>query len=120
MLYMLAAQLNYFMVRFLKLVNFIYFYGCLTESLLLHMVLFQYGRGHGLTFCFLVTEREEINFFFYQMIYTFYKQQLYLITNKSITKSAIWKTKQSKHQTLCYQKSNKVKLASYILKWKKF
>ena len=64
MLYMLAAQLNYFMVRFLKLVNFIYFYGCLTESLLLHMVLFQYGRGHGLTFCFLVTEREEINFFF--------------------------------------------------------
>ena len=64
MLYMLAAQLNYFMVRFLKLVNFIYFYGCLTESLLLHMVLFQYGRGHGLIFCFLVTEREEINFFF--------------------------------------------------------
>ena len=64
MLYMLAAQLNYFMVRFLNLVNFIYFYGCLTESLLLHMVLFQYGRGHGLTFCFLVTEREEINFFF--------------------------------------------------------
>ena len=80
MLYMLAAQLNYFMVRFLKLVNFIYFYGCLTEGLLLHMVLFQYGRGHGSTFCFLV--REGRNSFFFLSNDLHILQTTFILNNK--------------------------------------